>query len=319
MYKAADMSLWDGRTDEDDNSLRWHQCVRPYEAESPGGVVLLGIACDEGVKRNQGRVGAAGGPDAIRRVLGGQAFHLRRPVYDGGNLFCEADGLEALQQEQTEVVKDILDRGHFPLILGGGHEIAFGNFAGLEQHLKASGDSQPVGVINFDAHFDLRREAIPTSGTPFLQIAEYCETERIPFRYLCLGISETANTAALFDRAGQLGADYVRDEDCWDKAAVKERVERFLAPCRALYLSIDLDVLPAASAPGVSAPAAAGVPMAELERLLSIVRSMAGERLKLADIAEYNPDFDVDGRTARVAARLCHLLTRPYEIDSFRR
>ncbi|MEA3543858.1 MAG: arginase family protein, partial [Thermodesulfobacteriota bacterium] len=84
----------------------------------------------------------------------------------------------------------------------------------------------------------------------------------------------------------------------------------FIRPCQAVYLSIDLDVLPAATAPGVSAPAGRGIPLPVLEQLLSLIRSVAQKRLRVADIAEYNPIYDIDSRTARVAARLCHLLTR---------
>jgi len=60
----------------------------------------------------------------------------------------------------------------------------------------------------------------------------------------------------------------------------------------------------------VSAPAARGVPLEVVEHLLTWIRNKAGNRLALADIAEYNPAFDIDGRTAKVAARLCHMLAR---------
>ncbi|NOY13871.1 MAG: formimidoylglutamase, partial [Deltaproteobacteria bacterium] len=88
------------------------------------------------------------------------------------------------------------------------------------------------------------------------------------------------------------------------------RLQKFIERCGSLYLSIDLDVLPAAVAPGVSAPAARGLSLELLEVLLGYIRSQAGDKLKLAEIAEYNPKFDIDARTARVAARLCHLLVR---------
>jgi len=312
MYKIADMSLWQGRVDETDNSLRWHQCIKPYVGNDDKGVVLLGVASDEGVKRNKGRVGAAKGADFIRRALSSQAFHLQQPVYDAGNIYCESDRLEEMQQEQAKVVQNILDQGHFPLLLGGGHEISYGSFVGLERHLASSVSNGKIGIINFDAHFDLRREDISTSGTPFLQIAEYCRKEDISFHYLCLGVSEVANTRALFVQADRLGAKYIKDEEFNYRqiSGIKQKIETFIDSCTALYLSIDLDVLPAATAPGVSAPASRGVPLAELELLLAQIRSVSGERLKLADIAEYNPVYDIDSRTARVAARLCHGLAR---------
>ncbi|MCW8893671.1 MAG: formimidoylglutamase, partial [Deltaproteobacteria bacterium] len=284
----------------------------PFADDKKKGVVLLGVASDEGVKRNQGRAGAAAGPAVIRQALCNQAFHLSRPLYDAGNLHCETGQLEALQQEQADVVLNLLKQGHFPLLLGGGHEIAFGSYLGLERYLAHQGTQGEIGIINFDAHFDLRHEAAATSGTPFLQIAAHSQAKNLLFHYLCLGINEVANTEALFVQAGHLGAQYIEDDqlNSWQLSAAEQTLKEFIEPCQAVYLSIDLDVLPAATAPGVSAPGSRGLPLPVLERLLSIVRTEAAERLRIADIAEYNPTYDIDLRTAKVAARLCHLLTR---------
>lgn len=314
MRQPPDMSLWRGRIDpeEGDRAKRWHQCIAPLRTGSPPGIVVAGVCSDEGVRRNQGRPGARGGPVAIRRAMAGQAFHLGRPLYDGGTLLCPENHLEDLPQEQARWIEGFLQSGHFPIILGGGHEIAFGNYLGLCRHLHKNGPAPSIGIINFDAHFDLRQGHAPTSGTPFRQVAEHCWREDLPFLYFCLGISEVGNTAALFDRAEALGVQYLKDEELtpWNLALAEGRLDEFLSECSDLYLSIDLDVLPAATAPGVSAPAARGVSLETVEHLLRFIRIQAGAKLKLADIAECNPECDVDGRTTRVAARLAHLLAR---------
>jgi len=268
------------------------------------------------VKRNHGRAGAVTGPDAVRTSLANLAYRQNRPLYDAGNLSCEQEGLEALQHEQAEKVCQLLDQNHFPLIIGGGHEIAYGSFVGLAKHLSQYQKGDPIGIINLDAHFDLRRADKATSGTPFLQISDYCRQRKLPFHYLCIGVSDTANTETLFTTAQQLQVQYLRDEELnsWQLEGVVQRLETFIQPCQAIYLSIDLDVLPAETAPGVSAPAARGVPLEIVEWLLTSIKQMSGKRLKLSDIAEYNPEYDIDGRTARVAARLCHLLTRREEL-----
>ena len=314
MHHVADMTLWQGRTDSESEAaaLRWHQMVAPLSQNGePPGIVLLGVCSDEGVKRNQGRPGAKHGPDAIRKALANQAWHLRRPLYDAGNLILENDDLEGLQQEQAELIEELLIEGHFPLLLGGGHEIALGSYLGLSRYLGKNAAS-PVGIINFDPHFDLRHDSASSSGTPFLQVAEVCQANNREFAYFCLGVSETANTAALFERADVLGVNYLKDEELtsWTVACAEQRLQEFIDRCGALYLSIDLDVLPAAVAPGVSAPASRGLPLELLEHLLCFIRKQGGEKLKLADLAEYNPKFDIDAQTARVAARLCHLLVR---------
>jgi len=315
MFKPVDMSLWSGR-DDDHGRERWHQYISPLQESAPAGIALLGVASDEGVKRNHGRIGAANGPDAVRRALANLAYRQDTPLYDAGTICCEQGNLENVQHEQADKICQLLEQNHFPLIIGGGHEIAYGSFAGLEQYLSQNQKSDPIGIINLDAHFDLRHTDQATSGTPFLQIANHCRQKETPFHYLCLGISDTTNTETLFTTARQLNVQYLLDDELnpWQFEQIRHFLKKFIQPCQAIYLSIDLDVLPAATAPGVSAPAARGVSLDILEWLLTTIKQVSGERFKLADIAEYNPKYDIDGRTARVAARLCHLITRKEEL-----
>ena len=311
-FNPIDMSLWQGRQDPEDGelALRWHDKVQPWTAgaQEAAGVVLFGFACDEGVRRNKGRIGAAGAPLVVRKLLANTAWHLSRPVYDGGDVSCPDGDLDAAHGRLAERVAAALNLGHFPLVLGGGHEVAFGSWSGLNRHLGGSGK---IGIINFDAHFDLRMKLeLASSGTPFFQIAEQCAAEGTPFHYACLGVAETANTQALFARADELGVWYVKDEAMNERAlpTLQSGLDAFIARCDHLYLTIDLDVLPGAVMPGVSAPAARGVELAVIEPLIAHIR--ASGKLRLADLAEYNPTLDQDNRSARVAARLVHLLTR---------
>ena len=91
-------------------------------------------------------------------------------------------------------------------------------------------------------------------------------------------------------------------------ACVGRFVAGFLADIDVLYLTIDLDVLPAAVAPGVSAPAAYGVPLPVISAVCRQV-AQSGKLLHL-DVAELNPALDIDGRTAKTAARLVDTLLR---------
>jgi formiminoglutamase len=100
---------------------------------------------------------------------------------------------------------------------------------------------------------------------------------------------------------------YLQDEDCTPERT-RAFVDDFLTGVDVLYLTIDLDVLPASVAPGVSAPAAYGVPLPVISAVCRQVAE-SGKLLHL-DVAELNPEFDVDGRTARVAARLVNTLLR---------
>ena len=192
------MAAWSGRIDPEADSARWHQRIQALAEDSQPGLALLGFACDEGVRRNQGRVGAAGAPQSVRKALANLAWHRQAPAYDAGDVTCEDGDLEAAQARLAHNVCALLDAGHLPLVIGGGHEVAFGSWSGLAEHL--SGQRAPrIGIVNFDAHFDLRDPThVHSSGTPFAQIAEQCAARGWPFRYACLGVSRASNTRALF-------------------------------------------------------------------------------------------------------------------------
>ncbi|WP_309990174.1 formimidoylglutamase [Arthrobacter pascens] len=339
---------WTGRFDGDGAAhLRWWQAVTPYAearqdrsplrsdppvraappagvpaaslaaslAGAPAGVpagasrpaVILGFCSDEGVRRNKGRTGAAKAPAAIRSALGPLAFHLDRPVLDAGDVAVRDGQLEAGQARAGVAVSSLLDTGNLTVLLGGGHETAFASYLGVAGS-EAVRTGQRLGVLNLDAHFDLRDEPAPSSGTPFLQMAEAEAAAGRELKYAVVGISQPNNTRALFTTADRLGVKYLLDEDCTPDA-VQAFVADFLAEVDVLYLTIDLDVLPAAVAPGVSAPAALGVP---LPLVAAVCRQAATSgKLLHADVAELNPAFDIDNRTARVAARLVNTLLAP--------
>lgn len=306
MRLPPEPSLWQGRVDleEGPRAVRFHQRVRPWSKGAGRGAAILGFACDAGVVRNQGRPGAAEGPAATRRALAGLAWHVDRPVWDAGDVACEGDALEAAQEELGEEVASLLEDGQLPIVLGGGHEVAYGSFLGLAAHAARRARVPVIGVVNVDAHFDLRAGARGSSGTPFRQIADACAARGWPFRYHCLGVDPASNTAALFDTAARLGASWRSDRDAGlhRLADVRAEVAAFAASVDLVHVSIDLDGLPAAVAPGVSAPAARGVPLEVVETVVDDL--LATGRVALLELAECCPRLDPDGRTAKVAARL---------------
>ncbi|GAA1490724.1 formimidoylglutamase [Brachybacterium sacelli] len=323
-------ALWSGRHDGDGpEHARWHQAVQVLRADgnAPRGttagpafagasaedphVALLGFRSEEGVRRNRGRVGAAGGPAALRRALSPLALHgplARREMglHDLGDAETVGGDLEGGQARAAALTTAALDRpgARLSIVLGGGHETAWSSYRGLMGSGLGPRAGQRWGVLNLDAHFDLREEPHPTSGTPFAQMAAAERRSGRDLRYAVLGIAEPSNTGVLFDRARSLGVRWWTDQQCLEAGAagIQEFVEEFTAGLDILYLTIDLDVLPAATAPGVSAPAAYGVP---LPLIAAAVQAAAGSgKLTLLDVVELNPSLDLDGRTARTAARL---------------
>ena len=310
---------WQGRHDTEDGELgtRVHHVAQPLSAKELAGkqkgIALNGFCSDAGVARNKGRIGAKQAPDLIRQALANMAWHSKATWYDLGNTTCEGDALEEAQSVCADTIAQALP--HMPVItLGGGHETAWASFQGLAQYIQRKGLAMPrIGIVNFDAHFDLRAfesdrpDIKPSSGTPFNQVAHYCRVQGWPFNYACLGVSQASNTAALFQRADDLGVWYVEDKVLGKSHLLEDqlaKLDAFIDGCDFLYLTIDLDVFPAATAPGVSAPAARGVSYDSLSPFLEKILE-ASAKLTLADITEYNPLYDIDSQTARLAARLC--------------
>jgi GntR family histidine utilization transcriptional repressor len=179
---------------------------------------------------------------------------------DMGTISVDGEQLEAAHQALREAVAACQRAGKRTLVLGGGHETAFGHGAGVLDAFPG----EKVGIINLDAHLDLRFAECASSGTPFRQLALECDAQQRGFHYTCIGVSRAANTQALWDEAARRQVAIV--EDLAVLAAFETRVlpelERNIAQFDRLYLTIDLDVLPAREMPAVSAPAALGVPLA---------------------------------------------------------
>jgi formiminoglutamase len=309
------MSLWQGRDDtssEGPDALRWHQRVVPWREDAPPGLTLLGFASDEGVRRNQGRIGAAAGPPILRQALASLAVMNDSPLYDAADVVCRDGSLELAQEELTDLVARLIRHRQRPVVLGGGHETAWGTFQGLARSFPGA----KLAILNLDAHFDLRPGPPGHSGTPFRQMAEWFQTIGGEFRYACLGIAEPANTRALFRTARDLGVMWKADHELApaNLGSVHEEIDRFLAGADVVYLSLDLDVLPGSIMPAVSAPAARGVSLETIETLIQWVAGTG--KLTAADVVEFNPTYDRDGLAARVAARLvwqfaCHWTAAP--------
>lgn len=296
---------WTGRSDPEDGA----DAVRLHHLERQGaGRGLIGFACDAGVARNKGRVGARRGPDAIRQAMANLAAEVDTPPFtDLGTIAVDGDHLEAGQAMLSQRLERPLREMDRVIVLGGGHETAFASYCGLA----GVWPDQQIGIINFDAHLDLRAvaQAGPSSGTPFYQIRAL-DPDR--FDYLCLGIAEEANTAAVRNRARDWNVNVIRDSEIeLDINTAFKAISEVVDRNDIVYLTIDMDVLPHFAAPGVSAPAVRGVPFRDIERLLAHVLECARRRdvaLPLADIVEVCPAYDQDGVTARTAAYLARML-----------
>jgi formiminoglutamase len=271
----------------------------------PGRPVMIGFPQDEGVKRNGGRPGAAEAPNQIRSWLtrlspwdAETGTELPSPL-DLGNV-GRGMSLEAAQSALGQVVAAVLCRQAIPIVLGGGHETAYGHYLGYV----ACG--RRVGVINIDAHLDVR--PVPaqggTSGTPFRQMIQH-PTQPLPGNhYTCLGVQPHATSRALAEYALARGVNIrycSQVKDCL-KQSVTEAVQRLGQAAGSVFLSIDADAARTGDVPGVSAPNALGL---SGDTIIESVRSIVAlPMLSSLDVVEINPDLDRDGQSARWGAIL---------------
>jgi formiminoglutamase len=303
-YKAGDKALYSGRKSKLNNQY-WHQEILVSHIEdlknnNPTDIGIIGYVCDEGVKRNQGRIGAQKGPKSIRNKLGKLPIHYKnKKIVDFGDIICLDDYLEDCQKALSKTVSTLISNKILPIAIGGGHDIAYANFNGIKDALKNVSNNK-IGIINFDAHFDLRAvETQPNSGTPFHQII----TDNNDVAYFAIGIQQQSNPKELFEIAAQKKVSYISNFDCETFSKdLKSNLNAFIKEIDYVYITIDMDGFSSAYAPGVSAPSALGFTPSFVYKVLAFL--FQSKKVISCDIAELNPDFDRDDSTASLAARL---------------
>lgn len=310
-YTSPELQHWTGRVDSLDHfdAYRWHQWVQPLDLvlepapfEGRLGIALLGFCSDEGVRRNLGRTGAANGPRAIRKELCNLPCWFTRDLklFDAGDVHCADGDLESSQAALASAVERLLALGLFPILLGGGHETAYGHFRGLKAH-----HAQAPAIVNFDAHFDLRPyPGGGTSGTMFRQIADDCAASGDPFAYLCVGVQRYGNTVDLFTTAERLGVQHILSKDLAGMPLQEALgiLSAFADSREHLYVTFCIDVFSSAFAPGVSATQPLGL---DPERAFQLLRHLFQTRkVRGFDVREVSPRFDQDSTTASLAKLL---------------
>jgi formimidoylglutamase len=271
---------------------------------TPGsGLCLLGLPYDGGIPS---RPGARFGPRAIREALGAFGAHDGRddipPLDDLGDLpLPTMNGREAHARIE-EAARRVFSGGCLPVFLGGDHGCTGSVIRGLA---RARPDLR-LALVSIDAHLDVREyedDASLSSGTPFRRALEtrVLSGERTAM----IGLRAFANSRHYLDWARGQGIRTVGMEEIpasGPREITRDTISEITQGADALYLSIDLDAVDVAFAPGVSAPGIGGFSSREM---IEIVGEIAGHpALVGADIMELSPPYDPDGRTARLAARL---------------
>lgn len=261
--------------------------------------VIIGFPTDEGVVRNGGRAGAADAPYLVRELLyaltppaqGYDHFtSLLRRTADVGDIRlsgCLERDQELLGEELAKYIKlDII-----PVIIGGGHETAFGHFLG-----HALCDNK-ISIINIDAHADVRelKNGKPHSGSPFRQALEH--ESMVIDKYTVAGLQPHAvsreHVRYIEAKNGECVFKPDTDKHVFERLFNEDTYSSIMA-------SFDMDAVNQSEAPGVSAPCTNGL---TADTWLAAVHSAGRCRSVVSfDLSEINPQVDRQQQTSRLGA-----------------
>ncbi len=267
---------------------------KPFEEAD---YVILGVPFDV---TSTYRTGARFGPNAIREAsLNIETYSLRSgldvedlKIHDLGDLHVSMDVKETMNRIRL-VIKEILDKGKTPVLLGGEHTITFGAMSslGMGGHKSA--------LLSFDAHLDLRDEfmGLKLSHATFMRrINEELKAVKIVevgTRAVCKEELTYANKAGIeFFTAQQIMREGCESltRKLWEKLGEYEKT----------YISVDMDVLDPSYAPAVQNPEPDGL---ETQMLLDILGRIIDNKVICFDLVEVAPNYD-NGVSAINAAKI---------------
>lgn len=273
-------------------------------------VVIVGAPMDDFVTNRPGaRFGpaeirkgydAGGDPKAHHMDLGVDPFESLAIVDHGDAEVVPGDGL-ASHRAIRSIVGNVLEAGALPVILGGDHSIAHPDISAVAGRYEV-GD---LAVVQFDAHADTATEnwgVERAHGTPFRYLVD--EGTVSGDRLIQIGLRGYWPYPEEFDWARRSGVSWHRMETVTDQGidAVTERVLDEVSDARAVFLSVDVDVLDPAFAPGTGTPEPGG--MATRELLRSVRRIALAMDLAGLEVVEVAPPYDHSGITAMAAHRV---------------
>jgi arginase family enzyme len=278
------------------------------------------------------RPGAAEGPEAIRRasrvfaelpryggdreltdMRSGERFHYRRPhLLDAGDIPIYPTDPQRHLASVAAGARQVASAATNSIFLGGDHSVSFPLFTGVSEALAVREPGLSLVYLQLDHHFDFGRTSAIHGplyhGSNARRISELAGMS--PSQLAFVGVGDVTLSEQLTELrasgAGIVSGVEVRERGARNALrALGDRLEG-----SAVYVSIDIDVLDGAEAPGTGGVTVGGLSAPELEDLLTELRHF---RIVALDLVEVAPRYDPGGRTAQIAARLLfdHLHRRP--------
>jgi arginase len=287
---------------------------------------IIGVPMDLG----QSRRGVDMGPSALRVAgLQSRLKQLGHQVEDIGNVSVKQAEEQPYGEKRAKYLNEIaetcrglaemtehtLDEGYLPLVLGGDHSLAIGSFSGISDFFRKR--SKKVGLLWLDAHGDMNTpESSPSGnvhGMPLASLLGYGAPELVElFGYKPKVESRNVALVGLRDldarerrliKDSGVHAFTMRDIDERGMREVMSEALRFVSDdTDGVAVSLDMDFVDPADAPGVGTPVRGGVTYREGHLALEMVAD--SDAMVSLEIVEINPVIDLHNKTALLGVEM---------------
>lgn len=287
---------------------------------------IIGAPSDLG----QGRRGVDMGPSAIRYAgLKEKLQQLGHDVEDLGNIDVPMPEMHSVKDQKLKyldevirvsnslftVVKEVTEKAHIPIILGGDHSISIGSVAGV------SANHKRLGVIWFDAHGDMNTDETTPSGnihgmplavnlgighSSLLNIGGFSPKLNPKNVVLVAARSVDSDEVRLIRESGIKVYSMAEIDRAGMGRVMEEAIAIASDGTDGIHLSLDLDALDPMFAPGVGTPVNGGVTYRESHLAMELLA--ASKKLISVDVVEVNPILDKENQTGLMAVELLESL-----------
>jgi formiminoglutamase len=278
--------------------------LKRRENEIAEGIGLVGIPLS---KPSISHSGASFAPEAIRKMMNAfttysvhEKIDLKEErIIDFGDVLMHVTDLAESHRRIEETVDRLVSEHPLmiPVFLGGDHSVTAPIMTAFQ---KGKGK---VGIIQFDAHHDLRnlKDGGPSNGTPFRQLIEKGALQGKHLHQI--GIRDFSNGKEYTDFGKENGVHIYTMQDVYTRGIIQilqESVRELLKEVDVIYVSLDMDVMDQAFAPGCPAVGPGGM---DSRMLIEAIRFL-GEipEVRAMDIVEIDPTLDFRDMTSRLAA-----------------
>lgn len=288
---------------KDSGITKFGEIIKSWDGEPFKGYGIVGVPLS---KPSISHSGAAFAPDAMRTVLKNTATYaveeeldlINLPLVDFGDVLMHVTDIQECHKRIEEAVKSVVQSNPdlVPIILGGDHSTSCPSIKGFK-----AGIGGTVGVIQFDAHHDVRNreDGGPSNGTPFRGLIESGTLD--PANLVQIGIRNFSNSKEYTRYALDQGVTVYTMKDVRERgiqALVADAYEALSQKVDTIYLSVDIDVLDQAFAPGCPAIGPGGMTTDDLFAGVKWLGTQ--EKTRAIDIVEIDPKLDFRDVTSRV-------------------